>query len=87
MRNPWGCFEWNGQYGSNSSLCTAEFKKKVGYVDKDDGIFFISESELLKGFCFYSISHIKPQYHYSYLQFCSKKNENVYFKFHLKNAG
>lgn len=42
MRNPWGCFEWNGEYSENSSLCTEDFRKKVGYTSLNDGTFYIS---------------------------------------------
>jgi hypothetical protein len=31
IRNPWGYFEWNGEYGDNSSLWTPELKQKVGF--------------------------------------------------------
>lgn len=44
IRNPWGRFEWNGEYGDNSSLWTEDLRKKVGNDNKDDGIFFLTEN-------------------------------------------
>ena len=47
LRNPWGRFEWNGCYGEQSSLWTPEFKLKCDFVEGDDGVFFLSEAEIL----------------------------------------
>ena len=46
IRNPWGRFQWNGQYGENSTLWTPQLKQLVGFEKKDDGIFFLSEAEV-----------------------------------------
>jgi hypothetical protein len=56
LRNPWGNFEWNGAYGAKSNKWTPELKSRCQSDDKDDGIFFMTESELLRAFVFYSIS-------------------------------
>ena len=49
VRNPWGSFEWNGDWGDNSDLwaaaAKAEVQSQVNYklvTDKDDGAFWLS---------------------------------------------
>jgi hypothetical protein len=42
IRNPWGSFEWNGDWGDNSHLWTDEIKEKVGFTNADDGAFWMS---------------------------------------------
>jgi len=50
LRNPWGDFEWNGDWGDKSDLWTTELKRIVGFVDDaSDGSFWMSWKDL----CFY----------------------------------
>lgn len=42
IRNPWGNFEWNGDWGDNSDLWTDELKERCGWTNEDDGCFWMS---------------------------------------------
>lgn len=42
LRNPWGNYEWNGEWSDKSDLWTPELKKQCGWTDKDDGLFWMS---------------------------------------------
>jgi len=62
LRNPWGQTEWNGDWSDKSKLWTPELKAQVGFVDKADGIFFMSEMDYLRYFsittiCKYTDGH------------------------------
>ena len=39
IRNPWGNFEWNGDWSDYSPLWTFDLLKALDYTLKDDGIF------------------------------------------------
>ena len=41
LRNPWGQHEWKGDYSDNSPLWTQSLKQEVGWINKEDGIFFM----------------------------------------------
>eukprot|EP00347_Sterkiella_histriomuscorum_P016663 403352333 len=49
IRNPWGNFEWNGDWGDESKLWTPSLEKQVGLQKQNDGIFFMN----MKDFCHY----------------------------------
>ena len=43
IRNPWGQFEWDGDWSDNSSLWTEEIKQALNVVlDENDGSFWMS---------------------------------------------
>jgi len=44
LRNPWGTYEWKGNWSDKSTLWKKHpgIKKKVKFVDADDGAFWIS---------------------------------------------
>jgi calpain-15 len=44
IRNPWGFKEWGGDWSDKSDKWSkaSAMKFKVGYEDKDDGIFFMT---------------------------------------------
>lgn len=48
LRNPWGDFEWNGDWGDNSDCWTDEIKNQVGWTD-EEGLFWMS----FKDVCYY----------------------------------
>ena len=50
MRNPWAKKEWNGDWSDESPLWDPKTKSQVNYQDKDNGIFFINESDFFKFF-------------------------------------
>jgi calpain-15 len=66
LRNPWGKFEWNGDYSDKSDLWTEEMKIQVGWSDADDGIFFMKLEDYVKYYDFYSIGVLEDNWHYSY---------------------
>ena len=41
LRNPWGSFEWQGDWGDKSSTWTPELKQQLNVVDADDGTFWM----------------------------------------------
>ena len=50
LRNPWGNFEWTGDWADNSELWTEDIKREVGYVDEDDGMFWMSFDDFIENF-------------------------------------
>ena len=50
LRNPWGKFEWNGDWSDESSLWTEELKEAVGMTSSDDGTFWMSFEDLQRYF-------------------------------------
>lgn len=42
IRNPWGEYEWNGDWSDNCSNWTSDLRLQAGHVKKDDGTFFMS---------------------------------------------
>lgn len=50
IRNPWGQFEWKGDWSDKSALWTPEIADYVGQNYVDDGIFFISLEDYVQEF-------------------------------------
>ena len=67
LRNPWGDFEWNGDWSDNSDLWTDDIKKQCGYND-DTGLFWMSYQDLCYYFSRIQICHVNDDYHYSFMK-------------------
>ena len=50
LRNPWSKGEWNGDWSDKSSSWDDKLKTQVGFINKEDGIFFISDNDFFKFF-------------------------------------
>lgn len=50
LRNPWGDFEWKGDWGDNSDCWTPESKEEAGWTNVDDGTFFMCLEDVQKYF-------------------------------------
>ncbi len=49
--NRWGKGEWNGAWSDKDAMWDKhpDMKKKAGWKDEDDGIFFIEWTDFLRG--------------------------------------
>ena len=50
LRNPWSKGEWNGDWSDKSSTWDDKLKTQVGFSNKEDGIFFMSDNDFFKFF-------------------------------------
>ena len=50
IRNPWGSELFHGDWSDSSTKWTEKLKEDAGYVDKDDGLWFITPSDYIKSF-------------------------------------
>ena len=41
LRNPWGDFEWNGDWSDKSDKWTPSLKRQLGWSEADDGTFWM----------------------------------------------
>ena len=62
IRNPWGRFEWTGDFNDKSPLWTPELKKKLGVQERDDGLFWMRIEDFIKDFGGIGILKIMPDY-------------------------
>lgn len=62
LRNPWGIFEWNGDYSHNSKKWTPELIKELRPDDIDDGSFWISYKHFLENYEILNLCKIKKWY-------------------------
>jgi hypothetical protein len=51
LRNPWGNFEWNGDWGDTSDCWTDELKRELNLTaNADDGLFWMNFEDMKKFF-------------------------------------
>ena len=50
LRNPWGSFEWSGDWSDKSDKWTDEAKQQVNLEDVDDGTFWMAFDDFRKYF-------------------------------------
>ena len=50
IRNPWSQGEWNGDWSDKSKLWDSKAKSQVQFENKDEGIFFMSDTDFFKYF-------------------------------------
>lgn len=65
LRNPWGSFEWKGDWSDNSEFWTDQAKKQVGLTTADDGSFWIDYEEFRQYYDQISICEINDNYVFS----------------------
>lgn len=62
IRNPWGKFEWNGDYSDSSNLWTPKQRQDFKIQTLDDGIFWMKIEDFIKFFEGIGILEIMPDY-------------------------
>lgn len=50
LRNPWGKFEWNGEFSDDSKSWIENTKRELKVVKSDDGVFWMPFEEFVKHF-------------------------------------
>ena len=70
IRNPWGQKEWKGGASDRdtkfwNSLSNTD-KKRLGHVNKDDGVFFMFWEEFIEYFQLVDICKIEDKANYYY---------------------
>jgi hypothetical protein len=68
LRNPWGDFEWRGDWSDKSPAWTPESKKVAGWTNEEDGTFFMSVDDLRRYFSRIQICRINDQFKYASLK-------------------
>ena len=58
IRNPWSQGEWTGDWSDKSKLWDSKAKSQVNFDNKDDGIFFMNDSDFFKYFTHVEICYM-----------------------------
>jgi hypothetical protein len=53
LRNPWGNFEWRGDWCDSDKNWTLEMKKELEHINEDDGTFWMSFKDF-----YYNFTHL-----------------------------
>ena len=81
LRNPWGRFEWSGDWSDKSRLWTEELKKECGLEVVEDGIFFISLEDYLKYYGHTTICKYHDKYVRSDIELVQHRGKYILLKF------
>ena len=61
LRNPWGNFEWNGDWSDSSPLWTESIKQELNFVpDAEDGAFWMSFEDFVTHFACINVNRTQP---------------------------
>ena len=58
LKNPWSKGEWNGDWSDKSALWDDKAKGQVGFTDKEDGIFFMNDTDFFTHFTHVEICYL-----------------------------
>ena len=87
LRNPWGEFEWKGDWADDSDDWTEESKKKAGWTDEEDGTFFMCLEDIRKYFSRCQVCRVNDNYKYSYFKARQKHNSYSMIRFTVAEPG
>ncbi|KAK8871643.1 hypothetical protein M9Y10_007380 [Tritrichomonas musculus] len=75
IQNPWGGFEWKGDWSKRSNLWTPELRKEFNVTQKENGIFWMDEKDFCKYFTTLRICKpILPNWHCKQFSIEAKPN-------------
>ena len=77
IRNPWGQFEWKGDYSDKSLLWNEELKSLVHYKNIDDGTFYMAFKDFLNFFPYSFICKYEKGYYYDYKEYSQYPEETM----------
>lgn len=86
LRNPWGDFEWKGDWSDSSDLWTDEIKKQVEYNDAE-GLFWMSFKDVCYYFSRIQICNINDDYHYSFMKASHNRDSYSLMRIMVSAAG
>lgn len=88
LRNPWGTYEWNGDWSDACPKWTPGFKQRMNMEESDDGIFWISWEDFLKYFRSVSVCMARQDWHAvrSTTQFGDGFGSSHMFEIHVPQA-
>jgi len=84
LRNPWGTFEWTGDWSDKSTKWTPELKKQLNFVAADDGIFWMPVEDFCKFYAEVSVNHLYDNYCYAYRKFDFSKTKVAMIKLQVQ---
>ena len=87
LRNPWGKGEWTGAYSDNSRLWTLELKRKMGWSNNDDGIFFMRCRDFMQHFEGVTICHYLDANYRSSMHDYNGNDSFACYQFNVEEEG
>jgi hypothetical protein len=88
IRNPWGAFEWKGDWSYASNLWTPELRTQLGVTNGEDGLHWMSLESFLSHFEGLGVAEVEIGNLHNSLQIkTSQKNEKTIVKFVIDQDG
>ena len=87
LRNPWGRFEWRGDWGDESELWSPEAKEQVNFVAEDDGTFWMSLTDFVHYFTVLFVCKYNDDCCLSSTRFEYSETGHYLYKMQVKKAG
>ena len=91
VRNPWGSYEWKGDFSDNSHLWTKQAKQHLkttlNWEPSDDGTFFMTVQDFCKHFKIFFQCKYVDNYQFSYLLLPIIEKEAVMSKMIIYESG
>lgn len=78
LRNPWGHKEWLGDWSDKSDKWTDDLKKQVGFVDADDGMFFISFNDYMNYYRSTTICKVNDNFNHNSIKVTQNNGNQPY---------
>lgn len=87
LRNPWGKFEWKGDWGDESDLWTDELKKKAGLTSEDDGAFWMSFTDFKEYFSRYQICQYQNNFEFASQKITATQEGLYFYEVYVSSSG
>lgn len=88
LRNPWGQFEWTGDWGDNSDCWTPALRKQLGTeTSLDDGSFWMDFEQVKFYFSEIAINKYVESYFFSCLKLSQPRNNFSLIQFKIDKKG
>jgi hypothetical protein len=83
LRNPWGNFEWDGDWSDKSRLWTSSIKEEVDYESSEKGVFYMTLEDYHNTFMTTIICKVHDKYEYSTYEVKQDIGDNTILKFQI----
>jgi len=87
IRNPWGYKEWNGKWSDKSEAWTPQTKQLFGYVDADDGTFYMEFENFISLYSSTNVCYVMQDSNIKTFKIKENVNKPNVFNMYLEKDG